>query len=772
MKQEDIRYRWFTIIPLLAFTVAFLALAAFFIAGSEHALESFVWRWVTLGPLIALIPNGILLFLLLRTGVRKGTIIWFTFFVLLNIIWLLVVAMSFSSNTPEQAQFWYRIASPLWIPLPFVVYWFIMSYVSDNDLPPSPWMTIGSLLATFGLVYIAGASELVDVSSTQDVQSYFWGYEMPPPDTQLIVFIPMLAVIICTVVLLLKARRRTVNDLRRKQLNIFMFAFIQYMVLGIVLDVLIPNISSQSILPIMNWFYSTTLALLIGYGILKYGIFRISPTGLSNNILQSLSEAVLGLDEKMRIEFANKGAEVIFGYHQDWLKGEPLSKLLPPETSAALEQQMKGNDAHFELDDTTVLSKDRQQVPVTLSVGRVFSDSKKVAGYIVVVANITELKRKTIELASEKASIERKVVERTRQLSEEHARLKASIDSLRLGFFMTGTDDSVLIINQSAQHLFTMLAESQSIIPPANWDINEIARVFEKRLDLRDPISISRNKKKPMDIKEVQIADRFIHVFVAPVAVHDEVIGTVVLLDDITEEKILNRSKDEFFSIASHELRTPIAKIQGNAELMRSVYTKEITSEQLLDVVRRIEGDSAHMMHMVNSFLEMTELEQGKTELNNEDIDIVAIAKESMEYHMNYANKPDVQGEVIADAPIHITADRRKVRQLFDVYLSNAFKFTDQGVVTVTFERGTNTVKVRVKDTGKGIKVENQSLLFRKFQQAGSSLLTRDGEGTGIGLYVAKMLSERMGGSAGLETTNENQGSVFYFELPIDAQDS
>src|SRR5690606_32501081 len=153
-------------------------------------------------------------------------------------------------------------------------------------------------------------------------------------------------------------------------------------------------------------------------------------------------------------------------------------------------------------------------------------------------------------------------------------------------------------------------------------------------------------------------------------------------------------------------------------------------------------------------------------ELNNEDIDIVAIAKESMEYHMNYANKPDVQGEVIADAPIHITADRRKVRQLFDVYLSNAFKFTDQGVVTVTFERGTNTVKVRVKDTGKGIKVENQSLLFRKFQQAGSSLLTRDGEGTGIGLYVAKMLSERMGGSAGLETTNENQGSVFYFELP------
>lgn len=772
MKQESIRYRWFTIVPLLSLAVATVVIWAIHLELNGIFSGLYTWRWIALGPLISLVPNIIMLAMLLRTKLRKGSIMWFTYFVFANVCWLLLVTICFLSDTPSQAQFWYNVSGLFWIPIPVVLYWFILCYVSDNEVPPSLGMTIGTLFCAFALVFVAGSSDLVNHRGVTAAEEFFWGYEAPAVGTQLIVVAPALILTICALVLLSKARKRTINETRRKQLGVFMFAFAQYMVFAIGLDAVLPNLFDKPPTPVMTWFYSTTLALIIGYGVLKYGIFRISPTSLSKNILQSLSEAVLGLDEKLRIEFANSGAETIFGYNQDWLKGEPVSKLFPGNTYKLLENRMQAKEIFFELEDTNILHKSGREVPVALSLGRVFDDRNQLAGYIMVAANITELKRKTIELADEKASVERKVVERTRELSEEHARLTASIDSLSLGFFMTGVDDSVFIINQSAKSMFNSLAESQSIDPPANWDLNEIVRVFEKGLDLSDPIHISRTRKQPMDIQEVQIADRFIHVFAAPVTVHDEVIGAVVLLEDITEERILNRSKDEFFSIASHELRTPLTRLQGNAELMRDVYAKEITSEQLRDVIQRIEGDSTHMMQMVNSFLEMTELEQGKTELHYENFDITAVARESMDYHVKHTARHDVQGEVQAEEPIHITADRAKTRQLFDRYLSNAFKFTETGMVTIAFEQDGKSLKVLIKDTGKGIKIENQSLLFRKFQQAGSSLLTRDGEGTGIGLYIIKLLAEKMGGQAGLETTEEDQGSVFYFTLPITGQAS
>lgn len=772
VKQENIRYRWYTLPPLIAITVASFVIWAIHLENNGIFSGMYKWRWIALGPLLSLIPNIVILALLFRVKLRKGNIVWFTYFVMANICWLLLVATCFLSDSPAQAQFWYNMSGLFWIPLPVFMYWFVLCTVSDSDLPPSRLMTVGMLFIIFSLVFLTGSSDLINTRSIEGSQEYFWGWEAQAVNTQLIVVAPALVIIVCALMLLSKARRRTMNETRRKQLGIFMFAFTQYMVLAILLDAVLPTVFVNPPIPVMTWFYSTTLSLIIGYGVLKYGIFRISPTSLSHNILQSLSEAVLGLDEKMRIEFANVGAESIFGYTQDWLKGEPVNKLFPDETNKLIQDKLKSGGDSFQLDDTNILHKSGEKVPVALSVGRVTDDRDQLAGYIMVAANITELKRKTIELANEKASVERKVVERTRELREEHARLTASIDSLSLGFFMTGIDDSIFIINQTAKEMFNSLAKAQGIDPPVRWDLEEIVRVFEKGLDLSDPIHISRNKKEPLDIKEVPIADRFIHVFAAPVTIHDEVIGAVVLLEDITEEKILNRSKDEFFSIASHELRTPLTRLQGNAELIREVYAKEITSEQLLDVIRRIEGDSTHMMQMVNSFLEMTELEQGKTELRYENFDIVEVARESMEYHLKHVAKPDVQGEVEAGEPIRITADRSKTKQLIDRLLSNAFKFTDAGQVALSFEYEGGNIKVRIRDTGKGIKPENQNLLFRKFQQAGSSLLTRDGEGTGLGLYIVKLLAEKMGGEAGLESSEEGQGSVFYFSLPVAGQSS
>src|SRR5258708_38343135 len=95
-------------------------------------------------------------------------------------------------------------------------------------------------------------------------------------------------------------------------------------------------------------------------------------------------------------------------------------------------------------------------------------------------------------------------------------------------------------------------------------------------------------------------------------------------------------------------------------------------------------------------------------------------------------------------------------------------KFTDKGKITVTAEKVGDHLKICVSDTGPGISDENQKLLFRKFQQAGTSVYTRDtSRGTGLGLYVTKLMVEAMGGQVALEHSKLGKGSTFSFTLPL-----
>ena len=116
--------------------------------------------------------------------------------------------------------------------------------------------------------------------------------------------------------------------------------------------------------------------------------------------------------------------------------------------------------------------------------------------------------------------------------------------------------------------------------------------------------------------------------------------------------------------------------------------------------------------------------------------------------------------------PVH--ADQDRTRQVLINLIGNALKFTEHGVVTVSFSTDGNFVKVSVSDSGKGIPYDAQERLFRKFEQAGSTVLTRDSvRGTGLGLYISKMIMEQMKGSIRLESSTPGVGTTFSFSLPI-----
>jgi len=116
----------------------------------------------------------------------------------------------------------------------------------------------------------------------------------------------------------------------------------------------------------------------------------------------------------------------------------------------------------------------------------------------------------------------------------------------------------------------------------------------------------------------------------------------------------------------------------------------------------------------------------------------------------------------------NVYADSDRVKQVMYNLIGNAMKFTEHGAITVAIANLGEFLKITVSDTGTGISLEGQQLLFHKFQQTGKDILTRDTtRGTGLGLYICKLLTERMGGVICLEHSEVGKGSAFSFTLPI-----
>ncbi len=368
------------------------------------------------------------------------------------------------------------------------------------------------------------------------------------------------------------------------------------------------------------------------------------------------------------------------------------------------------------------------------------------------------------ELKQEKESVERKVIARTYELNEEQARLLASIKGLSLGFIMIDNQNKVILHNPAVEKVLEL--------PQDGWDFAEVRKRFGSSFDFLGHCQTCVREKKSIDIKDVPYDSKFLRVFLAPVIMirdAEEVIGVVILIEDITEVKILERSREEFFSIASHELRTPLTAIRGNTALIQQFYADKLKDGELEEMIADIHDSSTRLIKIVNDFLEVSRLELGRIEYKKEIFDLVPlienISKElepvasEKKLYLKF-EKPEIS------LP-SVFADKDRTKQILTNLIGNSLKFTKEGGVTISVSQEKDFLKISITDTGMGISKENQELLFRKFQQAGESIFTRDvTRGTGLGLYISKLIVEGLGGKIYLESSKVGKGSTFAFTLP------
>jgi len=475
--------------------------------------------------------------------------------------------------------------------------------------------------------------------------------------------------------------------------------------------------------------------------------------------VEGTSEHIVITDPEARILYANKAVEVLTGYSREEIIGQRPSlwgKQMPQDFYQKMWETIKTHKQTF-TGEVTNRRKDGSIYWASVSIAPILDSAGEVEFFVGVERDITHER-------SEKELVEKQVALRTAELMSEKAKLLASIEALMKAFIMVDVDGKIILTNNNVDKVFGE--------PGGEWTLAKLQERLGSSFDLNAAYHECLEGDQMLRNTVISWKNRYLEIRTSPVRGESDRgkrIGVLIIIGDVTEEKLLARSRDEFFSIASHELRTPLTAIRGNSDLIQQFYADRIKETDFQEMIADIHESAVRLIGIVSDFLDMSRLELGKITFKREQVDIEELMEKVLREFEVTGSRRKLGLKLVKSQkklPL-VMADADRLRQVVINLVGNGLKFTDEGGITLAAAENGGMVEVSVTDTGRGIGPDNQNLLFRKFQQASDGLLTRDAtKGTGLGLYISRLMVEGMGGKIWLAKSEIGRGSTFMFSLP------
>lgn len=481
-------------------------------------------------------------------------------------------------------------------------------------------------------------------------------------------------------------------------------------------------------------------------------------------IIESSDDAIVSKDLRGVVTSWNPAATKMFGYTAAEAIGRPISELIIPPDRLHEERDILARIArgesieHFE---TERIAKGGQRVYISLTV----SPLRDATGAVVGVSKVA-----------------RDIAER-RQAEETRARFGAIVDSADDAIVSKTLDGVIQSWNPGAEKLYGYSAAEAVgrhitlVIPPDRWSEEEevLARIRRgERVEHFDTVRVARDGRR-LDIS----------LTVSPVRnTAGEIIGASKIARDITERRRieaelakllareqgareeaeeLNRSKDQFLAVLSHEMRTPLNAIYGWARMIQGARNEALVTRGTEVILRNAKAQ----LQLIEDLLDVSRIITGNMRLEVHPVDLKTVVEAALDSVRPAAAAKELRLHAVLDSEGMILGAAGRLQQVVWNLLMNAVKFTPKGGrIEVALRRVNSQVELVVSDTGEGIDPDLLAHVFERFRQ-GDSSSTRTHGGLGIGLALVRHLVELHGGSVRAESLGRGQGATFTVTLPV-----
>lgn len=343
--------------------------------------------------------------------------------------------------------------------------------------------------------------------------------------------------------------------------------------------------------------------------------------------------------------------------------------------------------------------------------------------------------------------------------SEDKLRYEALLSSIGEGLIVTDKNGLIISFNKSAELLLGWSAQEaigKSFGEIVKIEFNEKANNGSFLTD--NPTSTyfirKNNSKFPAAITDTSYIQG------------TKILGTITLFRDITTEQNIEQMKNDFISLASHQLRTPLSVIKWYSQMLMSGDAGQLQPTQI-EFLNNINTATVRMINLVNSLLNISRIQSGKLKIEPKPTDIKKLVIEIIEeVKIRYADKKQKFTSDIQESIPFINTDPQLIRQVYTNLLTNAAKYTpEKGEIRIKLYIKDNLLSSEISDNGLGIPESEKNKVFDKFYR-GANISTRVTEGTGLGLYLIKSIIDMCNGKISFDS-KEGTGTTFYFSLPL-----